>query len=100
MLTHLIETQGRVGGLEPGRRILSKWKLGQNCEDLERQDREVRLDAERAQVPAKALMLGNLSKLSAWSTEFFSNFAAKTTRIARARMDNVLGIIKQIPRAR
>ncbi len=48
MLTHLIETQGRVGGLEPGRRILSKWKLGQNCEDLEHQDREVRLDAERA----------------------------------------------------
>jgi hypothetical protein len=49
MLTHLIETQGRVGGLEPGlgRRMLSKWKLGQNCKDLERQDREVRLDAER-----------------------------------------------------
>ena len=44
MLTHFIETQGHVGGLEPGRRILSKWKLGQNCEDLERQDREVRLE--------------------------------------------------------
>ena len=48
MLTHLIETQGHVGSLEPGRRILSKWKLGQNCEDLERQDRQVRLDVERS----------------------------------------------------
>ncbi len=58
MLTHLIETQGRVGGLEPGRRILSKWKLGQNCEDLERQDREVRLDAERAlEVRDRCLLL-------------------------------------------
>jgi hypothetical protein len=48
VLTHLIETQGQVGSLEPGRRILSKWKLVCSCEDLERQDREVRLDAERA----------------------------------------------------
>ena len=86
LLTHLIETQGRVGSLEPGRRILSKWKWGQICEDLERQDREVRLDPERAQVPAKALKLGKLSKLSSWSTNFFSNFAVKTTRIVRARI--------------
>jgi hypothetical protein len=48
VLTHLIETQGHVGSLEPGRGILSKWKLGPNCEDLERQDREVRLDVDRA----------------------------------------------------
>ena len=48
MLTHLIENQGRVGGLEPGRRIRSKWKLGQNCEDLERADGSVRIDPERA----------------------------------------------------
>jgi hypothetical protein len=61
VLTHLIETQGLFGGLEPARHILSKWKLGHNCEDLERQDRQVRLDAERAQVPAKALILGKLS---------------------------------------
>ncbi len=53
---------------------------------MERSDGSVRIDAERAQVPAKALMLGNLSKLSAWSTEFFSNFAANTTRIARAHI--------------
>ena len=44
------------------------------------------VDAERAQVPAKALILGKLSKLSAWSTNFFSNFAAKTTRIVCARI--------------
>jgi hypothetical protein len=56
----------------------------------------VRIDPERAQVPGKASILG---KLSAWSTNFFNNFAAKTTRIARARMDNILGIIKPIPRA-
>jgi hypothetical protein len=35
VLTHLIETQGRVGGLEPGRRIRSKWKLGQNSDYLD-----------------------------------------------------------------
>ena len=58
MLTHLIETQGRVGGLEPGRRILSKWKSGPHCEDLERQDREVRLDADRAlEVRDRCLLL-------------------------------------------
>ena len=37
----LVETQGLLGGLEPARRILSKWKWGQHCENLERQDREV-----------------------------------------------------------
>ncbi len=42
MLTHLIETQGLFGSLEPKRSILSKWKFGQHCEDLEHQDREVR----------------------------------------------------------
>ena len=58
MLTHLIETQGLLGDLEPARYILTKWKFGQKCEDLERQDREVRLDPEGAQVLAKALRLG------------------------------------------
>ncbi len=47
-------------------------------------DWHVRVDAERAQVPAKALILGKLSKLSAWNTKFLSNLAAKATRIARA----------------
>jgi len=46
----------------------------------------MRIDAEGAQVPAKALTLGKLSKLSAGSTNCFSNFAAKTTRIVRARI--------------
>ncbi len=34
--------------LEPGRRIISKWKSGHDCEDLEHEDRKVRLDAEQA----------------------------------------------------
>jgi WD40 repeat protein len=42
------QTQGLLGGLEPGRRIISKWKSGRHCEDLEREDRQVRLDADRA----------------------------------------------------
>jgi WD40 repeat protein len=42
------QTQGLLGGLEPGRRIISKWKSGRHCEDLEREDRQVRLDAERS----------------------------------------------------
>ena len=46
----------------------------------------MRLDAERAQVLAKDLILGKLSKLSAWRINFFSNFAAKTTRTVRARI--------------
>ncbi len=45
----------------------------------------MRVDAERAQVPAK-LILGKVSKLSVWSIKVFSNFAAKTIRIARARI--------------
>jgi hypothetical protein len=43
-----LQTQGLLGGLEAGRRIISKWKSGQYCEDLEREDQQVRLDAERA----------------------------------------------------
>jgi hypothetical protein len=46
VLTHLIETQGLLGGLEPARRILSKRKWGRHCENLERKDREVRLDPD------------------------------------------------------
>ena len=42
------QTQGLLGGLESGRGVLNQWKSGQNREDLERQDREVRLDPERA----------------------------------------------------
>ena len=57
----------------------------------------MRIDVDRAQVPANASILG---KLSAWSTNFFNNLAAKTTRIARARMDNILGIINPTPIAR
>ena len=55
------------------------------------------VDVDRAQVLAKALILG---KLSAWSTNFCCNFAARTTQIVCAHMDNILGIITPIPFAR
>ncbi len=42
------QTQCLLGGLEHGRRIISKWKSGQHCEDLEHEDRELRLDPERS----------------------------------------------------
>ena len=44
----------------------------------------MRVVVERAQVPAKALIPRKLSEPSAWSINFLSNFAAKTTRIVRA----------------
>jgi hypothetical protein len=46
VLTHLIETQGLIGGLQPMRHKNSKRKLGQDTEDLERADGSVRIDAE------------------------------------------------------
>ncbi len=93
-------TQGHVGSLEPGRRITSKRKLGRHCEDLERQDREVWLDVERAQVPAKPLMQSKLSKLSVRSINFLSNFAVKTTRIVPAPLVNIVVGRRSIPCAR
>ncbi len=63
----------------------------------------MRVDRERAQVPAKALILGKLSKLSVWSVwsiKFFSNFAAKTTRIARARIQGPTLSTRPTPGAR
>jgi hypothetical protein len=42
------QTQCPLGGLEHGWRIISKWKSGPHCEDLEHEDRHVRLDPERA----------------------------------------------------
>ena len=38
---------------------------------------ETRAHTEGAQVPAKALRLGKLSKLSAWSINFFEQFCSK-----------------------
>jgi len=63
-------------------------------------DWHVPIDVERAQVPAKALILGKLSKLSQWSTNFFSNFAAKTTRTVRARIQMTTLTTRPTPGAR
>ena len=58
MLTHLIETQGLIGGLQPMRHKNSKRKLGQDTEDLERADGSVRIDPERAlEVRDRCLLL-------------------------------------------
>ena len=100
MLTHLIETQGLIGGLQPMRHKNSKRKRGPDTEDLEREDGSVRIDPERAQVPAKALILGKLSELSAWNTNFLSNLAAKTTRIVRANSRVGVTWRRPIPSAR
>jgi hypothetical protein len=43
-----IQTQCLLGGLEHGWRIISKWKWGPHCEDLEHEDGQVRLDPDRA----------------------------------------------------
>ena len=48
MLTHLIETQGHVGGLQHMRHKNSKRKQGQHRQDLERADGSVRIHPERA----------------------------------------------------
>ena len=48
MLTHLVKTQGRVGGLQPRRHKNSKRKQGQDHQDLERTDGSVRIDVDRA----------------------------------------------------
>ena len=78
----------------------SQRQLGQQYQTLELQDWKVRLDVERAQVPAKALILDKLSELSAWSTNFFSNFAGKTTRIVRARIQVTALATRPTPGAR
>jgi len=47
-MTHLIETQGLLGGLQPMRHKNSKRKRGQHRQDLERADGSVRIDPEGA----------------------------------------------------
>ena len=47
-MTHLVETQGLIGGLQPMRHKNSKRKRGPDTEDLERADGSVRNDPERA----------------------------------------------------
>jgi len=51
-------------------------------------------------VPVKDLVLGKVSKVSKWSTNSLSNFAAKATRIVRARIDVIGLATRQIPLAR
>jgi hypothetical protein len=65
------ESQGLVRGVVSRRHKSSKWKRRQHRKDMGDVDWHVPIDAEGAQVPAKALTLGKLSKLSAWSTNFF-----------------------------
>jgi hypothetical protein len=59
-----LQTQGLLGGLESGRRIISKWKSGQHCEDLEREDKQVRLDPERALRSVRFFFLVQFSSLA------------------------------------
>ncbi len=54
MLTHLIETQGHVGGLQPMRHKNSKRKLGQEYQALEHLNVEWHSPVVGAQVLAKA----------------------------------------------
>ena len=45
-MTHLVETQGLLSGLQPRRHKNSKRKQGQDNQDLERADGSVRIDPE------------------------------------------------------
>jgi hypothetical protein len=56
-------------------------------------------DVDRAQVPAKDLILGKLSKQKCVEINFLNNFAAKTTRIVPAPFMTVVSE-RPIPRAR
>jgi hypothetical protein len=57
VLTHLIETQGLIGGLQPRRHKNSKRKHGQDTQDLERADGSVRIN------PNRALELGQVRRM-------------------------------------
>ena len=78
----------------------SKRKRGQHRKDMGDVDWHVPIDTERAQVPANASILGKVSKLSTWSTNFFNNFAAKTTGIVPAPLMTMVIWRRPIPRAR
>jgi hypothetical protein len=59
--------------LQSKRATRCQWQRGQTRQDMGDVDWHVPIDVERAQVPAKVLIIGELSKLSAWSTNFLSN---------------------------
>ena len=83
--------------LAPGHGRHMEQRRQQACHRQQGFNSQGMVDVERAQVPAKALTLG---KLSAWSINFFSNFAAKTTRIVLASSIGRIILRKPIPRVR
>ncbi len=48
MLRISSQTQGQGRGMEPRRHNINQWNLGQDYQGLEREDGQVRIDAERS----------------------------------------------------
>ena len=89
MLTHLIETQGLLGGLQPMRHKNRKRKRGQHRQDLERADGSVRIDPDRAlRVLDSCLLLLLVSNV--WCVLTIEHFTAQSRVFPSAQMGNKL----------
>ena len=86
--------------VKPRRKHTYQWQWRQNHQTVGYTQWKSKVDPERAQVPGKALILRKLSKLSVWSINFLSIFAAKATRIVPALLMKIVILRRPIPRVR